>query len=288
MSRLENAGPNAEQIKYWNEVRGQTWVDAHTMIDAQIQPLGAQAMDRAALQPGERVLDVGCGCGPTTLELARRVGPYGAVLGIDLSSVMLDHARRQPRPAGAGEVRFEEADAQTATLPAAAFDVLFSRFGVMFFADPRAAFANLAKAIRPGGRLAFVCWRTFPENPWMAVPMMAALQHIPPPPIPGPEDPGPFAFASQDRVRGILEGAGFGDVGFEPLDQDVLVGGGQGVDTAVDFMLKMGPAAAALRDVGPEKTAQVVQAIREAIRPYEGPDGVKMAGAAWVVTARRS
>jgi SAM-dependent methyltransferase len=288
MSRLDYAGPNAEQIKYWNEVRGQTWVDAHIMIDAQIQPLGAQAMDRAALQPGERVLDVGCGCGPTTLELARRVGPSGKVLGIDLSSVMLEHARRQPRPPGAGEVRFEEADAQTATLPAASFDVLFSRFGVMFFADPRAAFGNLAKAIRPGGRLVFVCWRTFPENPWMAVPMMAALQHIPPPPIPRPEDPGPFSFASQDRVRGILEGAGFGGVGFEPLDQDLLVGGGQGVDTAVDFMLKMGPAAAALREVGPEKTAEVVEAIREAIRPYEGPDGVKMAGAAWVVTARRS
>jgi len=287
MSRLDYAGPNAEQIRYWNESRGQTWVEQHAMIDEQIQPLGAKAMDRAALQAGERVLDVGCGCGPTTLELARRVGGTGSVLGIDLSSVMLDHARRQPRPTDAGDVRFEEADAQTHALPAGAFDVLFSRFGVMFFADPRAAFANLAKALRPGGRMTFVCWRTFPENPWMAVPMMAALQHIPPPPIPGPEDPGPFAFASQDRVRSILEGAGFSHVTFEPIDQELLIGGGRGIDAAVDFILKMGPTAAALRDVGPEKRAEVAGAVREAVRPYHGPDGVKMAGAAWIVTARR-
>jgi len=287
MSRLDYAGPNAEQIKYWNESRGQTWVEQHTMIDEQIQPLGAKAMDRAALQAGERVLDVGCGCGPTSLELARRVGDTGSVLGIDLSSVMLDYARRQPRAAGAGYVRFEEADAQTHALPAGAFDVLFSRFGVMFFADPRAAFANLAKALRPGGRVIFVCWRTFPENPWMAVPMMAALQHIPPPPIPGPEDPGPFAFASQDRVRGILEGAGFSNVAFEPIDQELHIGGARGIDAAVDFILKMGPTAAALRDVGPEKVAEVAGAVREAVRPYHGPDGVKMGGAAWIVTARR-
>jgi SAM-dependent methyltransferase len=287
MSRLDYAGPNAEQIKYWNESRGQTWVEQHAMIDEQIQPLGARAMDRAALQAGERVLDVGCGCGPTTLELARRVGGTGSVLGIDLSSVMLDYARRQPRPAGAGDVRFEEADAQTHVLPAGAFDVLFSRFGVMFFADPRAAFANLAKALRPGGRVTFVCWRTFPENPWMSVPMMAALQHIPPPPIPGPEDPGPFAFASQDRVRGILEGAGFSNVTFDPIDQELHIGGSRGIDAAVDFILKMGPTAAALRDVGPEKRAEVAGAVREAVRPYHGPDGVKMGGAAWIVTARR-
>ncbi len=288
MSRLEYAGPNAEQIRYWNESRGETWVAQHATIDAQIAPLGLLAMDRAALVPGERVLDVGCGCGATTLALARRVGREGRVLGIDLSSPMLEHARREPRPPGAGEVRFEEADAQTHVFSAAAFDVLFSRFGVMFFADPRAAFANLRTALRPGGRVAFVCWRSFPENPWMAVPLMAALQHIPPPPIPGPNDPGPFSFADRGRVGDILEGAGLADVAFEPVDREVAVGGGGNVDAAVDFILQMGPTAAALRDVGAAKTAEVVSAIREAIRPYHRADtGVRMAAAAWIVTARR-
>jgi len=288
MSRLEFAGPNAEQIRFWNETRGQTWVARNAMIDAQIAPLGRTAMDRAALAPGERVLDVGCGCGPTTLELARRVGPAGEVVGVDLSTTMLDYARAQPRPAGAGAVRFAEADAQTHAFTPGAFDVLFSRFGVMFFADPRAAFANLRTALRPGGRVAFVCWRTFPENLWMAVPMMAALQHVPPPPIPGPEDPSPFAFADRGRVTGILEGAGFADVAFEPIDQDVVIGGGTDVDTAVGFVLEMGPAAALLREAGPAKTAEVAAAVREALRPYHrGDAGVLMAAAAWIVTARR-
>src|SRR5204862_328727 len=123
-------------------------------------------------------------------------------------------------------VEFVQADAQTHAFPASAFDLVFSRFGVMFFADPTAAFANLRSALRPGGRVAFVCWRTLPENPWMAVPLMAALQFLPPPPIPGPEDPGPFAFADRARVERILGGAGFADVALEALDEPLVVGGG--------------------------------------------------------------
>ncbi len=180
MSALEYTGPNAEQIQYWNEQRGRAWVAQQELIEAQLAPLGRHAMDRAAIAAGERVLDVGCGCGQTTLELARRVGPRGSVLGADISSVMLGRARELAGAAGATNVRFEEADAQTHAFPPAGFDVLFSRFGVMFFADPRAAFANLRTALRPGARVAFVCWQALPLNPWMAVPLAAALQHFQP------------------------------------------------------------------------------------------------------------
>jgi SAM-dependent methyltransferase len=127
--------------------------------------------------------------------------------------------------------------------------MLFSRFGVMFFADPIAAFANLRRALRPGGRLAFVCWQAVTENPWMLVPLGAALQILPPPPLPGPEAPGPFAFADPDRVRRILTGAGFQNPELEPVVETLRLGGGGGLDTTVDFLLQMGPTAAALRGV---------------------------------------
>ncbi len=285
---LAYEGPNAQQIEYWNEQRGRTWVEQQNLIEAQLAPLGRRAMDRAAPRPGERVLDVGCGCGQTSLELARRVAPGGSVLGADVSSVMLAYAREQARAAGVANVRFEEADGQTHAFPAATFDLLFSRFGVMFFADPRAAFANLLGALRPGGRVSFVCWRTLPENPWMAVPLMAAFQHIPPPPIPGPEDPGPFSFADRERVGRILTGAGFADVAFEAVDQNLLLGGGAAVDKVVEFLLQLGPTAAALREAGPAKTAEVAAAVADSLRSYHvAGEGVRMASATWVVSARR-
>lgn len=285
---LAYEGPNAQQIEYWNEQRGRTWVAQQELIEAQLAPLGRRAMDRAALVAGERVLDVGCGCGRTTIELARRVAPRGSAVGADISSPMLAHGRETARAAGVANVRFEEADAQTHAFPAAAFDVIFSRFGIMFFADSRAAFANLLTALRPGGRVAFVCWRTLPENPWMAVPLMAAFQHIPPPPIPGPEDPGPFAFADRDRVGRILTAAGFADVAFDANDQDLILGGGADVDKAVEFILQLGPTAAALREAGPAKAAEVAAAVAESLRPYYVVgEGVRMPSATWVVSARR-
>jgi SAM-dependent methyltransferase len=287
MAKLDYAGPNAEQIRYWNEQAGPKWVAMQELIDEQIAPLGRHAMDRARIAPGERVLDVGCGCGHTTLDLASRTGPTGSVVGLDLSTPMLNRARDLARAAGVGNVRFEEADAQTHAFAAGSYDVLFSRFGVMFFVDPDVAFDNLRRALRPGGRLAFVCWRAMPENPWMAVPLGAALQLIPPPTILAPGAPGPFAFADSARVRGVLERAGFAEVAIVPHDQVLVVGGGGDLDRTVDFLLQMGPTAAALREAGPAKTAEVATAVRDALRPYATPDGVRLGSASWMVTAVR-
>jgi len=277
--------PNAEQIKYWNEVSGAKWVAVQPVIDEQIRPLGRLAMERAALRPGERVLDVGCGCGDTTIELARRVAPGGHAAGVDISAPMLERAR-QLADAQRVNVRFELADAQThAFLPASA-DVLFSRFGVMFFADPTAAFANLRRALTSGGRLAFVCWQALPENAWMAVPMLAALQHLPTPPIPGPEEPGPFSFADPARVRRILEGAGFTSVQLEDVRETLTIGGGAGPDDTAEFMLQIGPAARALREASdPTLKPRVAAAVRDALLPYATPQGVRMGSASWIVTA---
>jgi SAM-dependent methyltransferase len=282
---LESTGPNAEQIRYWNEISGPKWVALHERVDTQIAPLGRLAMERAGFRPGERVLDVGCGCGATTLDVARRVAPGGAVTGVDLSGVMLDVARA--RAGGVPDVptAFLNADAQTHVFDAGGFDAVFSRFGVMFFADPVAAFGNLRRALRPGGRLAFVCWQALADNPWMVVPLAAAARHLELPPPSGPDAPGPFSFADAGRVRHVLESAGFADVALETVRRDMLLGGGGDLEPTVEFLLQMGPTGAALRQADPARTPLVADAVREALRPFVTPDGVCLGSAAWIVTA---
>src|SRR5881296_2393320 len=280
---------NAEQIRYWNEAAGPKWVSFQKVIDAQIAPLGERAMDRASIGPGERVADVGCGCGDTTITLATRVGPQGLVLGVDISTPMLERAVATARAAGVVNIRFENADAQTHRLAPSAFDVVYSRFGVMFFTDPVAAFTNLRAALRPGGRLAFVCWQALPENPWLFVPLRAAAQHLTLPPPPAPDAPGPFAFADPERVRGILARAGFGDIVLEELHTTLTLGGGGTVDQAVRFLTEgVGPVSGVLREADPAVRPTVAAAVRAAIAPFNTPQGVRMGSAAWIVTARSS
>ena len=283
---MDATGPNAEQIVYWNETAGPKWVALQELLDAQIAPLGLATMDLLGVAAGDRVLDVGCGTGQTSVELARRVGPSGTVTGVDLSSPMLARARERAGSARRDNVAFVQADAQTHGFDAGTADVCFSRFGVMFFADPTAAFANLRAALRPGGRLGFVCWQALPDNPWMAVPCMAALQHISIPTPPSPHAPGPFAFADADRVRGILEGAGFREVTFTDHRTTLAVGGTAPLEQTVEFLLEMGPTGRALREAGPDVRPRVAAAVREALEPFHTPQGVRMGGAAWLVTGR--
>ena len=229
---------------------------------------------------------MGCGCGQTSLQLAERVGAAGAVTGIDLSAPMLARARERARAAGLANVRFENADAQTHAFAARSFDAAYSRFGVMFFGEPTAAFANLRGALREGGRLAFVCWRSLSENEWLRVPLLAAATQVELPAPPAENAPGPFSFARRERVEGILTGAGFRDLSIEPLDGELTVGGGATLDRAVDFMTQMGPAGRLLGEAPPDARARAAAALREAIEPFTGPKGIRMTYAAWIVTGR--
>lgn len=270
--------PNAQQVAYWNEAAGPTWAGLQAPLDRQLQPLGRRAMAELALAPGQRVLDIGCGAGETTLELA---ASGAEAVGVDISRPLLEVARR--RSQGRAGVRFLEADAQTFAFDPASFDAVFSRFGVMFFADPSAAFANIRRALKPGGRLAFVCWRSPLENPIMTLPMMAALAHVPaPPPPPEPGAPGPFAFAEAERVRDVLTAGGFTDVAVTPHDQDI---GSGDLETALGLALQIGPLGTLLRE-NPGQRAAVTDAVRAALAPHVGPDGVKLESATWIVTAR--
>jgi len=288
MDERERTGPNAGQIEYWNDAAGHKWVRLQSMLDTQLEDLGHAAMDAAEIGAGDAILDVGCGCGTTSTEIGRRVGSTGRVLGVDLSAEMLERAAAVAGDAGVAHVRFEQADAQTHDFEAEAFDALYSRFGVMFFADPTAAFANLRRALRPGGRLTFVCWQAVSANPWMLLPMMAAMQHVQLDVPPDPEAPGPFAFADASRVERILGGAGFDEVRCESLESPLALGGGAGVDQAVDFMLEIGPVSRLTADLDDGTRGAVASAIREALAPYDGPGGVRMPAAAWLVRARRA
>src|SRR5580692_8201499 len=207
---------NADQITYWNGAGGQRWANRQPVQDILLQPVADILIDRARIGTGERVLDVGCGSGSTTFAFAKAVGPSGHVMGIDISAPMLARAR-EVTPAGS-PVEFALADATIHPFVPESFDLLASRFGVMFFADPALSFANLRKAMRRTGRLAFACWREARENPFFMVPLQAVYRHVPKMPQVGPEDPGPFAFASEARVKRILDVAGFSQVAIEPVD----------------------------------------------------------------------
>jgi SAM-dependent methyltransferase len=277
-------GPNAEQIEYWNSNRAPSWVAQQDRIDATIEPFGALATSRAELGAGERAIDVGCGCGATSLALAARVGPRGRVLGVDISAVMLARARERAREAGLANVAFTNADAQTHAFEAGAWDCVYSRFGVMFFADPARAFANLRGALRAGGRVSFACWRPFPENPWMMVPFKALAAFLTPPPPAPPDAPGPFSFGDPDRVRGILGAAGFERIDLARHDGDLVLG--KSLDDAVTFTLSAGPAARLIEGASADDRARAEREVRDALAPHVRGGPVALAGAIWLVTAR--
>lgn len=279
--------PNREQAEYWNEQAGPKWVELQSFIDDQIEPLGLAAMDGLGSLSGSTILDVGCGCGSTSLELARRVGPSGRVVGVDLSRPMLDRAIDSARQAGLGNVSFRQADAQVESFEER-FDAVFSRFGVMFFSEPDVAFGKLRSAMTPGGGLSFVCWRAIDQNEWMMVPAQAALQHLPPPDLPEPGAPGPFAFADADRVRGILDAAGFTDIEVERHDRELSVGSGRPLQEIVQVVMQMGPAGRLLRDATEETKSLVAESITEALQPFGGDGGLSMKGSAWMVRARNA
>jgi len=283
MTQPGSVRPNAKQVEEWNSATGRRWLERHERIDRQIAPFGRRAMDRAAIQRGQRVLDVGCGCGETTFEIGRRVGDTGFVLGVDVSSLLIDAARRSAPEASVLNVRFEEADAQTHQFPTASFDLVFSRFGIMFFDDPEAAFRNLRSAVRPGGRLAFVCWPAPQDNLFVTIPMGAAARHISLPAPGEPDAPGPFALADLDRVRRILSRSGFGEIETDRLTEKV---GGGTLDETTDMLLELGPLGDMLNSLDSHTRSAIAADMRTALSRFEASGRVLLDAVALVVTAR--
>jgi SAM-dependent methyltransferase len=274
---MNQIGPSAMRTQ--DELRVAAWAEIRDLLELQLAPLGRRALAALARRPGESVLDIGCGGGETALQLARLVARHGKVVGVDLSAAVLAFARRAAE--GCERVRFIQADAQVFPFEQAAFDAAFSRFGVMFFADPVAAFVNIRRCLRASGRLAFVCWRALEENALDVVPLRAASPHLPPQPALVSDAPGPFAFADPVRLRSILERAGFVEI--EITAHDERVGSGD-LDRMLAVCTRVGALGKILRE-RPELRAAVLPAVRSALAACDGPDGVRLNAATWIVTA---
>lgn len=276
---------NLDQIAYWNGAGGARWSEQQASQDILLAPVLEVLINRAGAKPGNRILDVGCGCGATTIALARLVAP-GSVLGIDVSAPMLARARqRAPEHL---PLEFVLADATVYPFDPQSFDLLVSRFGVMFFAEPAVSFANLRRALRQDGRVAFACWREPTHNPWMILPLQAAYRHVPRLPENGPEDPGPFAFALEPRVREVLGKAGFSGIKLEPHDLMLDIAVGRGLERAVEGALQIGPASRALQDSPPEVRDAARSSIRDVLAPYARGQSVPIGASIWMVTAHAS
>ena len=275
---------NSEQIAEWNGALGQRWATMQREIDGIVVPFGDAALKVAAPQPGERVIDIGCGCGDTSIEIARIVGGTGAVLGVDVSQPMLEVARSRGALAGLAHLAFREGDASEAELPASN-DLLFSRFGVMFFSQPSAAFSHLRNSLRAGGRCVFVCWRAPRDNAWAMAPLSAARAALRIAPAPAdPDAPGPFAFVDEERVRGILSRAGFGAIEVQRFDAAVSLGATP--RAAAESSVRLGPLSRFVREVGVEHLPIILDAVEHTLAPLAAPDGhVSLNGSTWIVSA---
>jgi SAM-dependent methyltransferase len=274
--------PNVEWNTRWDGEEGEHWVIEAERYDRMNAAFGDAMLDAADLRRSERVMDVGCGNGATTLEAARRVGPRGTVVGLDPSGPMLAVAKE--RAAQLDNVEFIRADAQVHDFSGGNFDVLVSRFGLMFFVDPYAAFANMARALHSGGRMVFVAWQGLARCEWILVPGAAAAAHVGMPEGIAPNAPGPFGLSDPERTREILEAAGFTDVTFEEVVRPMRIG--DNIDDALDFIRSI-PLVRDLLSAAPaEKRAAAVDAARAALAPYAGSGGVVTSeNAAWLVGA---
>jgi len=285
MTRLQATGVNAAQIERWNGAVGNLWAgDAFRERQDRGQgPFGEAAMDALGLQPGQHVLDIGCGSGSTTFELANRVGPSGRVVGVDISAPQLENAKRRAAALASPIVEFHNQDVAIFPFETGTFDRAYSRFGVMFFAKPVDAFVNIRSGMKPGGRIAFVCWQSPGRNPWLEITGEVASQYLPKPEPVGPEDPSAYAFREPDRVNRILSEAGFSGIEITSVEKKLAFE----LDVAgtVEQLIQYGTMAPVISQATEDIRERIKADLSEAIQGYQTSDGVMIDGAAWMVTA---
>lgn len=278
--------PNRDQAEFWSSEPGAKWVENAVILDAMFAPVLRRLLDAARLPRGARVLDIGCGTGASSLEAARAVGPEGHVTGADISPLMLARARERAAQAGLSNTAFISADAQTHPFAPATFDAMISRFGMMFFADPVAGFASIARALKPGAAMTFIAWGPLAANPWFAVPRAAAVERLGPPAPADPRAPGPMAFAEPEYVVDLLTQAGLAEAAAEEVTV-MLTPAGTLAEVAA-FATEVGPASRILREK--EGTAEDARAIgaevRRRLEPFVTGDGLHVPAALNLFTAK--
>ena len=278
----ETRQPNRDEAARWNESSGPIWVEMQDVLDGMLAPFEARLMEEAFPREGGRVLDIGCGAGSTTLAMARRLGPKGFCLGVDISGPLVAAAKVRAAAERLVSAAFVQADAQTYAFEPESFDAVISRFGVMFFDDAEAAFANIRRAARHGAKLTFVAWRSPAENPFMTAAARAAAPFLPTLPAPNPDAPGQFAFADGDKVRRILDVSGWTDIEVCPIDVPSSVA----EKDLLAYVTKLGPVGLALRDADEPTRARTAEAVRVAFEPYIQNGAARFTAACWLVSAR--
>lgn len=273
--------PNMQQAALWNEASGKAWIELQPILDRVLAPFERLVVDAGYPGEGGNVLDIGCGAGATTLAMARRVGSGGHCVGLDISQMLAALATERARAEGRTNTEFVAGDAQAHAFDQGRFDAVISRFGVMFFDDPVAAFANIRQAARRGGKLAFVAWRSPAENDFMTTAVRAAAPFLPPAPALDPAAPGQFAFADGARVRRILQESGWSSIDVEPADVACEIP----EDELMTYVTRMGPVGAMLRDVDPATAAKITAALPPAFAPFVNDGTARFNAACWLVTA---
>ncbi len=274
--------PNPRGAEFWNSTMGHAWVSQQAVISDVFTSVTSVSLEAAAAKLGEHVIDIGCGTGDTLLAFAKAVGPSGAVLGVDVSAPMLDFAKHRAAEATLSNAAFALADAKSYAFEPSWADLVYSRFGVMFFDDPIRAFTNIRSGMKAGGRLVFVCFRTMPESPWFRVPIEAARPHVPPQPPVDPLAPGMFSLGRQERVGGILTEAGFREVALKATNVPIH---GKDTTQSMAFITQAGPLPALLENASGEQRIRATEAVRNALAANIGADGRGLHVGLWLVSA---
>lgn len=274
--------PNQAQAELWNGLAGRNWVEQNALLDRLLEPLVQPLVDDVRRQGARDVLDIGCGAGATTFAVARSLRGQGRCTGLDLSAPLIDLARRLAVETGVDNADFVVADAQLHAFPPGRFDAVISRFGVMFFDDPVAAFANLRRAARTDARLAMVAWRGIEDNPFMTAAERAAAPLLPEAPPRAPDAPGQFAFADRERVSRILTAAGWREVDLQPLD----VACRMPADDLATYAVRMGPVSLALPNLEADRREAVIEAVRRGFEPFVSDGVARFTAACWMVRGR--
>ena len=275
---------NAKQKDFWSGKGGDYWVEKQSEMDIMLNPLGEKALAKLDLKSNSEVLDIGCGCGATTLEIAKQVSE-GTVTGLDISVPMLDKAESEAGIQGIANVDFRVVDVQVDQLASEKYDYVYSRFGVMFFDDPYEAFKNIFSSIKEGGELSFVCWQDPSLNPWqsLSVQVIRGYLDMPSPP---PRSPGPFAFHEKDYVKEILEKSGFSNISFDDNQEDITMFSGKSLQEASEDYLAINPVVTEmLKDSPDDLKAEIVESLKEAFSEFHKGDGLVFPSATWVVSA---
>lgn len=278
---------NKGQKSFWSGKGGDIWVERQNAMDTMLSPLGHAAMNKLNLQDGEDVLDIGCGCGHTTLDIANKVLPTGKVTGLDISAPMLKRAEETATKKSLSNVKFKCVDVQIDDIGEGLYSSAFSRFGVMFFEDPVAAFNNINKSLRLGACLSFVCWQSASVNPWQSL-FIGEIKKFLDLPSPPPRSPGPFAFMEPDYINQILLGSNFQDIKIESHEQEVNMFSGRSLNEAIKDYISINPVVTEmLKDSPKELKNKIIRSAEKVFSPYFSEKGLIFPSATWLVSAKK-